>query len=140
MKQMKVVILVSGGMDSVAVLYHASNAYEVVEALSFDYGSKHNHKEIPFAQYHCDQCMPLDSIYMLVNVFSDIIMLQRCLNDIIMLWKQKGARLRGMPHIHRHCDSAYCCADLSHQHDVCRLKQHVHQKEEPENIWLLSLM
>jgi len=55
MKQMKVVILVSGGMDSVAVLYHASNAYEVVEALSFDYGSKHNHKEIPFAQYHCDK-------------------------------------------------------------------------------------
>jgi len=24
---------------------------------------------------------------------------------------------------HRSCDSAYCCADPSHQHDVCRLKQ-----------------
>jgi len=31
--------------------------------------------------------------------------------------------LRGISHTHRHCDSAYCCADLSHQHDVCHLKQ-----------------
>jgi hypothetical protein len=70
-----------------------------------------------------DIIMSLNSIYMLVKVFNDIIMLQRCLNDIIMFWEQKGARLRGMSHTHRHCDSAYCCADLSHQHDVCCLKQ-----------------
>jgi len=48
---------------------------------------------------------------------------QRCLNDIIMFWDQQDASLRGMPHTHTHCDSAYCCAHLSHQHDVCRLKQ-----------------
>ena len=70
-----------------------------------------------------DIIMSLNSIYMLVKVFNNIIMLQRCLNDIIMFWEQKGARLLGMPHTHRHCDSAYCCADLSHQHDVCHLKQ-----------------
>ena len=42
-----------------------------------------------------------------------------------MSWEQKarGARLRGMPHIDRYCDSAYCCTDLSHEHDVCHLKQ-----------------
>jgi len=39
-------------MDSVAALYHASSEHEVVGTLSFDYGSKHNHKEIPFAKYH----------------------------------------------------------------------------------------
>ncbi len=51
----QVVVLVSGGMDSVAALYEANQAYQVVGALSFDYGSKHNHREIPFAAYHCDQ-------------------------------------------------------------------------------------
>jgi len=75
------------------------------------------------AQHHCDWCMLLNSIYMLVKVLSYIITLQRCLNDIIMFWEQKGARLWGMSHTHRHCDSAYCCADLSHQRDVCCLKQ-----------------
>jgi 7-cyano-7-deazaguanine synthase len=48
----KVVVLVSGGMDSVAALYEANHRYAVVGAVSFDYGSKHNHKEIPFAVWH----------------------------------------------------------------------------------------
>ena len=51
----KVIVLVSGGMDSVTVLYQAHKMYEVVAAISFDYGSKHNHKEIPFAKLHCDR-------------------------------------------------------------------------------------
>lgn len=51
---MKVVVLLSGGMDSVAALYYARQEHEVVASLSFDYGSKHNHKEIPFARYHSD--------------------------------------------------------------------------------------
>ena len=50
---MKVVALVSGGMDSVAALYHSHRGHEVAGALSFDYGSKHNHREIPFAEWHC---------------------------------------------------------------------------------------
>jgi len=50
---MKVVALVSGGMDSVAALYHAHREHEVTAALSFDYGSKHNHREIPCAEWHC---------------------------------------------------------------------------------------
>jgi 7-cyano-7-deazaguanine synthase len=40
-------------MDSVAALYHAMTHYQVVAAVSFDYGAKHNHKEIPFAADHC---------------------------------------------------------------------------------------
>ena len=51
----KVIVLLSGGMDSVTALYHAVKHYEVVGAVSFNYGSKHNHKEIPCAKYHCDQ-------------------------------------------------------------------------------------
>jgi 7-cyano-7-deazaguanine synthase len=51
--RVKVVVLVSGGMDSVAALYEAREQHEVVAALSFSYGSKHNHKEIPFAAWHC---------------------------------------------------------------------------------------
>lgn len=51
----KVAVLVSGGMDSVAALYEAKETHEVVAALSFDYGSKHNHKEIPFARHHAEE-------------------------------------------------------------------------------------
>ncbi len=49
----KVVVLVSGGMDSVAALYDSAAQHEVVAGLSFDYGSKHNPKEIPFGSVHC---------------------------------------------------------------------------------------
>lgn len=51
----KVIVLLSGGMDSVVALYQAMEQYEVVGGISFDYGSKHNHKEIPFAKLHCDK-------------------------------------------------------------------------------------
>ncbi|HEX6565195.1 MAG TPA: 7-cyano-7-deazaguanine synthase, partial [Chthoniobacterales bacterium] len=50
---MKAIVLLSGGMDSVAAFYDARSHHAVVAAISFDYGAKHNHKEIPFAAYHC---------------------------------------------------------------------------------------
>jgi 7-cyano-7-deazaguanine synthase len=49
---MKVVVLCSGGMDSVTALYWARQEHTVAAAISFDYGSKHNHREIPFAAEH----------------------------------------------------------------------------------------
>ena len=49
---MKVVVLCSGGMDSVTALYWARKEHDVAAAVSFDYGSKHNHREIPFAAEH----------------------------------------------------------------------------------------
>jgi 7-cyano-7-deazaguanine synthase len=49
---MKVVVLCSGGMDSVTALHWARREHEVAAAISFDYGSKHNHREIPFAAEH----------------------------------------------------------------------------------------
>lgn len=49
---MKVVVLCSGGMDSTTALYWARAHHEVMAALSFDYGAKHNAREIPFAREH----------------------------------------------------------------------------------------
>ena len=50
-----VIVLLSGGMDSVTALYHAAKEHNVVAAISFDYGSKHNAKEIPFAAWHAER-------------------------------------------------------------------------------------
>jgi len=49
---MKVIVLCSGGMDSVTALYWARREHAVAAALSFDYGSKHNARELPFAAEH----------------------------------------------------------------------------------------
>ncbi len=65
---MKVCVLLSGGMDSVTAFYQVLEIHEVVACLSFDYGSKHNSREIPFAKLHADrngvhhQTIPLDFI------------------------------------------------------------------------------
>jgi len=54
MKKEKLIVILSGGMDSVTLLYTAYYKSDcLVEALSFDYGSKHNKKEIPLAKWHC---------------------------------------------------------------------------------------
>lgn len=52
---MKVVVLCSGGMDSVTALYWARREHHVVAVASFDYGAKHNHRELPFAAAHADK-------------------------------------------------------------------------------------
>lgn len=49
---MKVLVLCSGGMDSVTALYWAAREHAVAAAVSFDYGARHNHREIPFAAEH----------------------------------------------------------------------------------------
>jgi 7-cyano-7-deazaguanine synthase len=52
---MKVITLISGGMDSVTALYQSAEEHQVVGGLSFHYGSKHNDKELPLAKFHCDK-------------------------------------------------------------------------------------
>lgn len=42
-------------MDSVTALYWARASHRVVAALSFDYGAKHNAREIPFAAEHASR-------------------------------------------------------------------------------------
>jgi 7-cyano-7-deazaguanine synthase len=53
--QKKAVVLVSGGLDSTTALYDAASVHRVVAALSFDYGAKHNPREIPQAAWHADR-------------------------------------------------------------------------------------
>ena len=49
---MKVVVLCSGGMDSVTALHWARQEHTVSVVVSFDYGAKHNHRELPLAAKH----------------------------------------------------------------------------------------
>jgi 7-cyano-7-deazaguanine synthase len=51
----EVVVLLSGGMDSVTALYHAAAQSRVAAALSFDYGSKHAARELPEAAWHAER-------------------------------------------------------------------------------------
>lgn len=46
------VVLLSGGMDSVTALYHVVTERTVSAAISFDYGAKHNARELPEAAWH----------------------------------------------------------------------------------------
>ena len=46
-------IIVSGGMDSITLLYEWKE--RIALGISFDYGSNHNAKEIPFAKMHCER-------------------------------------------------------------------------------------
>ncbi len=45
------IIILSGGMDSVTMLYDYRE--RIAMAVTFNYGSKHNEKEITFARQHC---------------------------------------------------------------------------------------
>ena len=60
------IIIVSGGMDSITLLYDFKD--RIALGISFDYGSNHNAKEIPFAEMHCQRLriphitIPLDFI------------------------------------------------------------------------------
>ncbi len=45
------VIVVSGGVDSITMLYEYQE--RIALGVSFDYGSNHNARELPFAEMHC---------------------------------------------------------------------------------------
>lgn len=47
------VIIVSGGMDSITMLYEFKE--RIALGISFNYGSNHNMREIPFARLHCER-------------------------------------------------------------------------------------
>ena len=49
---MNVVVLCSGGMDSVVALHWAVREHAVKAVVSFNYGAKHNDRELPFAAEH----------------------------------------------------------------------------------------
>ena len=53
MKNKDSVIIVSGGMDSITLLYYMHE--RIALGISFVYGSNHNAREIPFAKEHCER-------------------------------------------------------------------------------------
>jgi len=63
---MKAILIYSGGLDSTTMLYEFRESISL--AVSFDYGSKHNAREIAFAAEHCRELgiphlvIPLDFI------------------------------------------------------------------------------
>jgi len=63
---MKAILIYSGGLDSTTMLYEFRD--DIALAVSFDYGSKHNAREIAFAAEHCRELgiphlvIPLDFI------------------------------------------------------------------------------
>lgn len=60
------VLILSGGLDSTTMLYEFRD--RIALAVSFDYGSNHNAKELAFARMHCERLyvphlvIPLDFI------------------------------------------------------------------------------
>ena len=63
---MKARLIYSGGLDSTTLLYEYRDC--IALAVSFDYGSKHNAREIAYAKLHCNRLgikhmiLPLDFI------------------------------------------------------------------------------
>ena len=61
------IIVLSGGLDSTTMLYEYKD--DIALALSFDYGSNHNARELAFARLHCERLgiphiiIPLDFIH-----------------------------------------------------------------------------
>ena len=51
--QKRGVILLSGGMDSITLLYDKKD--EIALAIGFDYGGNHNKTELEYAQRHCEK-------------------------------------------------------------------------------------
>ncbi len=47
------IIVLSGGVDSVTLLYDEQE--RIALSISFNYGSKHNHKELPYAKLHAER-------------------------------------------------------------------------------------
>lgn len=50
---MKALVILSGGLDSTTALYWAIHQYDEVEAITFNYGSKHNDVEFMYAYQTC---------------------------------------------------------------------------------------
>ena len=66
----KSLIILSGGMDSVTLLYDKKD--EIALAVTFDYGSNHNKREEEFAKYHCEK-LGIEHIIIPLTIIHDYI-------------------------------------------------------------------
>lgn len=67
----KKIVILSGGLDSTTLLYDIVDKFKAknVIALSFNYGSKHNTKELPMAAMSCDKLGVEHQIINLTDIF-----------------------------------------------------------------------
>lgn len=65
----KAILIISGGMDSTTMLYDVRNNYNIVAALSFDYGQRHK-KELDYAKATCEKLGIEHNIVDLSNIKS----------------------------------------------------------------------
>lgn len=61
---MKILFILSGGLDSATALYKLKTEHEIIEAVTFDYGQRHR-KEIGCAQKICDN---LNISHKIINI------------------------------------------------------------------------
>ena len=54
LENLKLIQILSGGMDSVTLLYYLLHNGSKVKALSINYGQRHL-KELEYAKYHCEK-------------------------------------------------------------------------------------
>ena len=60
-------IIVSGGMDSITLLYDKRD--DIALAVTYDYGSNHNRQELEYALYHC-RTLGIEQLVISLDFFS----------------------------------------------------------------------
>lgn len=86
----KVVVPVSGGMDSSVLLHLAASKYDKVITVNYDYGQKHRDKEINCASFQIESVdRPIDSLHIKLPFFKDICQVSSLLNNKVAVAKAK---------------------------------------------------
>lgn len=86
----KVVVPISGGMDSSVLLHLAASRYDKIISVNYDYGQKHRDKEINCASFQIESLdMPVDSLHLKLPFFRDICQVSSLLNNKVAVAKAK---------------------------------------------------
>jgi 7-cyano-7-deazaguanine synthase len=86
----KVVVPISGGMDSSVLLHLAASQYDKVITVNYDYGQKHRDKEINCASFQIESVdIPINSLHIKLPFFKDICQISSLLNNKVAVAKAK---------------------------------------------------
>lgn len=86
----KVVVPISGGMDSSVLLHYAAHNFDTIIAISYNYGQKHCDKELNCASFQINSVdMPVEYKIINLSFFKDICQVSSLLNNEIEVAKAK---------------------------------------------------
>ena len=86
----KVVVPISGGMDSTVLLHLAASKYDRIIAVNYDYGQKHRDRELNCASFQIESIdIPVDSQHIKLPFFKDICQVSSLLNNKVAVAKAK---------------------------------------------------